>query len=526
MAPRVPVDDLSSSELKLLVVELLGKVAALEATVLCQRDEIARLKGLPPRPRIKPSGLDAAAGRRSGKGGGSTSKRTRGSTRARLVVGEERVLRAARPAGSRFKGYEDAIVQDLHLAPRVIRYRRERWRTPSGETIVAALPDGVVGGFGPALRRFILAGHIQGQVTSGRLTALLEGIGVVISKRQVVRLMSGGLDGLLDEDRAVLRAGLETARWITVDDTGARHANRNGYTTQIGDDRFTAFRTGFSKSRANFLAVLRAGHGDYAVNAAAVAYMRAHRLAGPVIEQLASHRQWHFTGDAAWQAHLETLGISGLEVTPDPVRIATEAALWGALDHHGLLADASIVSDGAGQFRIGRHALCWVHAERLVHKLVPVTEAQHAAVDLLRRLIWRFYGDLKAYRRAPCRRRAAQLRRHFDRIFKRRTGYVTLDRLLARLLDRRSELLRVLDHPEIPLHTNGSENDIRAHVTKRKISGGTHSEAGRNARDVLLGLMKTCQKLDISFFHYLGSRLHIPAEPNIPPLPELITSRA
>lgn len=526
MAPRIPVDDLSTGELKQLVVELLGKVSALEATVSLQREEIARLKGLPPRPPIKPSGLDAAAGSRWAKGGGSKAKRSRGSTRERLVVGEEQVLKAEVPAGCRFKGYEDTIVQDLHLAPRVIRYRRERWRTPSGETIVAGLPGGVVGGFGPGLRRFILAGHVQGQVTSERLTALLEGIGIVISKRQVVRLMSGGLDGLLDEDRAVLRAGLETARWITVDDTGARHANRNGYTTQIGDHRFTAFRTGFSKSRVNFLALLRAGYRDYVVNGAAVAYMRAHHLAGPVIEQLAGHRQRHFAGGAAWQAHLETLAISGLKVTPDPVTVATEAALWGALDHHGLLADACVVSDGAGQFRIGRHALCWVHAERLVHKLLPVTETQRAAVDLLRRLIWWFYGDLKVYRRAPCRRRAAELRRRFDRIFKRRTGYATLDRLLARLQARKSELLRVLDHPEIPLHTNGSENDIRAHVTKRKISGGTHSEAGRTARDVLLGLMKTCQKLDISFFHYLGSRLHIPDAPDIPPLHKLITTRA
>ena len=91
------------------------------------------------------------------------------------------------------------------------------------------------------------------------------------------------------------------------------------------------------------------------------------------------------------------------------------------------------------------------------------------------------------------------MRARFERIFRRRTGYVTLDRLLARLHERKAELLRVLDRPEIPLHTNGSENDIRAHVTKRKISGGTRSEAGRVARDVLLGLMKTCAKLGLSF---------------------------
>ena len=81
----------------------------------------------------------------------------------------------------------------------------------------------------------------------------------------------------------------------------------------------------------------------------------------------------------------------------------------------------------------------------------------------------------------------------------------------------------MLERPEIPLHTNGSENDLRACVTKRRISGGTMSADGRQARDVMLGLMKTCRKLGISFFTYLGDRfgLNGTAE-RIPPLPDLV----
>jgi hypothetical protein len=123
-----------------------------------------------------------------------------------------------------------------------------------------------------------------------------------------------------------------------------------------------------------------------------------------------------------------------------------------------------------------------VHSERLVHKLVPATPEQRRAVEVTRALIWWLYADLKAWARDPCLRRAAALRARFDRIFRRQTDYATLDRLLARLHRRKSELLRVLQHPEIPLHTNSSENDIRACVTKRKISGGTVSTAGRTAR--------------------------------------------
>ena len=119
--------------------------------------------------------------------------------------------------------------------------------------------------------------------------AVLGGIGIGISKRQVVRLLTSRLDGLIAEERDVLRTGLATARWVTVDDTAARHARQDGVTTQIGDERFAAFRTGASKSRQAFLSLLRAGHGEYVINDAALACMRGRALAGPVIEQLAAH---------------------------------------------------------------------------------------------------------------------------------------------------------------------------------------------------------------------------------------------
>lgn len=126
------------------------------------------------------------------------------------------------------------------------------------------------------------------------------------------------------------------------------------------------------------------------------------------------------------------------------------------------------------------------------------------------------------YRRDPTPERKAALRARFDRIFKRRTGFVTLDKLLARLHANKAELLMVLDRPEIPLHTNGSENDIRCQVTKRKISGGTRSDPGRDCRDAFLGLAKTCSKLGISFWDYLGARLAVPGNPAVPPLRDLV----
>lgn len=543
------LETLSLAELRVLVGTLLAKVAELSAANAALkvenqalRDEVARLKGLPPRPPSRPSGMEKATGGSAGPGkGGKRSRRRRGAKRDRDAVTAEVVVKAAPPPGSRFKGYQDILVRELVISAEVVRYRRERWVTPSGATVLAPLPGGIVGGFGPGLRRFLLVAHAQGQVTTERLVALLGGIGIEISKRQVVRLLTSRLDDLVGEDRRVLQAGLSTAPWVTVDDTAARHARQDAFTTQIGDARFTAFRTSTSKSRQNFLSLLRAGHGEYVINDAALAYMSGRALAGPVIEQLAAHPTKVFADEAAWMAHLSALGIDRLAVTPepadrfawhrfasrpDPVRIATEGALWGTIQARGLLQGTVIVSDDAGQFRLGEHALCWVHAERLVHKLVPANDEQRRAVEVTRSLIWWFYADLKAWQRDPCPRRAAALRARFDRIFTRRSGYVVLDRLLARLHRRKAELLRVLERPEIPLHTNASENDIRACVIKRKVSGGTMSTDGRTARDVLLGLMKTCRKLGVSFYRYLGDRLRVPGAMPVPPLPDLVRHAA
>jgi len=525
MSSPLDIDRLSPAELKSLVLKLLEEVTELRRTVAAQRDEIARLKGGPGRPNIKPSkpsGMDKATEPQPGQTRGVGR---RGGTNAKLAIHEERRLEAVAPSGSRFKGYAGFLVQDLAIRAHVTHFRRECWRTPGGQTLTAPLPEGVDGHFGPELRRFVLAQYHQGQVTAPRLVTLLRGFGILISKRQVVRLLIAGKQSFLDEAQGVLRAGLAHAAWVTVDDTGARHKAANGFCTQIGNAQFAWFGTTGSKSRLNFLELLRAGHGDYVINAEALAYMRGRALAGPLIARLAAHADRAFANRAAWNAHLDRLGVSALKVNPDPVLIATEGALWGSLKAHGLLPDTVIVSDDAGQFNVGQHGLCWVHAERLVHKLDTFTDAQRTAQRHVRALIWRFYRDLKAYRRHPAKARKAALRARFDRIFARKTGFVTLDRLLARLRANKSELLKVLDRPEIPLHTNGSENDIRCQVTKRKISGGTRSDAGRDCRDAFLGLYKTCAKLQIAFWDYLGDRLAVPGAPMIPDLAQLISAQ-
>src|SRR6266851_9922271 len=158
LPPTESVEELPLAELRRLVLALIDEVTRLGAENRDLKDEIARLKGLPPRPKFrgKPSGMEKATSASSGVKG--RSKRRRCAKRDKLTVTREVVLKASPPIGSRFLGYEDILVQDLRIEAETVRYRRERWRTASGERVVAALPAGIRGGYGPELRRFIAAG--------------------------------------------------------------------------------------------------------------------------------------------------------------------------------------------------------------------------------------------------------------------------------------------------------------------------------------------------------------------------------
>lgn len=276
-----------------------------------------------------------------------------------------------------------------------------------------------------------------------------------------------------------------------------------------------------SKSRINFLQLLHAGDITYALNPHALSYLSEEHLPKEPLRRLqAAHPQTTIVGTTAWEAHLDALGITNARHR----RIATEGALLGGLIDKGFSLDMVIVSDGAGQFAILLHALCWVHAERLVHKLIPLNDQHRLDQERVRGEIWDLYADLKAYQRDPDPALIPILEARFEAIFTQQTSFATLNQTLKRLHRHKQKRLLVLKRPEIVLHTNGSEGDIRGYVKWRKISGGTRSELGKRCRDGFASLKKTCRKLGISFWGYLGDR--IGGHHNIPPLPDIIRERA
>jgi hypothetical protein len=305
-----------------------------------------------------------------------------------------------------------------------------------------------------------------------------------------------------------------------VDDSGARHQGRNGYVTQMGNDFFAWFQSTGSKSRINFLELLRAGNTDYSLTDAALFYMKQQQLPAQPLAQLQLCQGRTLTNTADWYALLDSLSITKQRHR----KIATEGALLGSVLNHGLCHDLVIVSDDAGQFNILLHALCWIHTERLVHKMLPLNETHRQEIAGIREQIWYFYEDLKRYKRSADKAQQKILKQRFDKIFTQKTSYATLNQTLKRIHNNKTELLMVLDRPEIPLHTNGSETDIRDFVKKRKVSGGTRSDEGRCCRDTFASLKKTCRKLEISFWQYLQDRLGIAVMP-VDYLPDMITAR-
>lgn len=524
-----------------LVESLLRVINQLQATVQQQQlrieqleDEVRRLKGLPDQPKRNkpsrsplndPSGPPSASGEQKkpntpdGKRPGSAK---RSKTRHLVIHHDVPLLLDDLPVGTRFLGYQDFTVQDLRIESCNTRYRRGRYQLPDGMIVTAPLPQGVQSHFGPTLRQFGLYQHFHNHVTQPLLHEQLLEFGIDISAGQVNRLLTEGHEAFHQEKDSLLPAAREVSTYLHADDTSAKHRGKGGHTLHIGNDLFASFFTTDTKSRVNFLKILLSPHQGYLFNGDALFYLECFKVPQKLLAQLESVECALYENDESWEAQLDAWAIKSAEQR----RLMTEGALWANMLAHDLYSDLVFVSDDAAQFKLLAflHALCWVHMERHVAQLIPLTDAERAAHEAARDAIWEYYQRLKAYRESPTPQQRARLEKDFDRLFLKETGWSELNEALQNIHGKKSELLLVLDHPEIPLHNNLSENDIRQYVKKRKISAGTRSEAGRRCRDTFLSLKTTCRKLGVTFWRYLQDRLGNLHE--IPPLADLIRSKA
>ena len=517
MLPLTPLPPISEDEMTPLVRALItrneefaGIILALREQVQLLKDEIAVLKGQKSRPKIPPNRLEKDRPGSSGSGNGKEGEGKRpGSAKrnktAALEIDETRQIRPKNiPPGAKFKGWSDYVVQELSITKKVILFQLASFVGTDGKTIQAQLPSEYrTGHFGPQLIAFCLYQYNQCHVTQPLLLEAIREFGVDISAGQLNIILVENKEAYHAEKEDLLEPALRGAGYFNTDDTGARHDGKNGYCTHIGGSLFSYFKSTESKSRINFLEVLRGRYTDYIVSDECLEYMFDHGASDDLLNILEEAPRRHFANFTKWIKHLGRLGI----VSEKEQRLATEGALIGSLFSHGFHGDLVIVSDDAPQFVLSLNALCWIHAERHFRKFIPVSDQIRLELEQVRDAVWNLYRGLKTYKADPKVDQKEALSKEFDRVFTMRTSSAALNDLIDRTRANKDRLLRVLDYPHIPLHNNDSERDIREYVKRRKISGSTRSAAGRRARDTFTSLKKTCRKLGISFWKYLKDRV-------------------
>jgi len=518
--------NLTEAELTPTLTLLVAYIEQQQETILKQQSEIetlkaelVRLKKLPKKPKIRPSKLSKSDTDKGSGRPGKSGKSRKG--KKRLTIHKTEIIKPdCLPQGSRLLGYEDYTVQDLLIQPHNTHYRLARYKTPDGKTVTGSLPEELKGShFGITLKSYIIYQYYHQRVTQPLILQQLSEWGIHISSGQINNILIQDKTAFHLEKDELLSAGINNSRYIHVDDTGSRHDGRNGYCTHIGNESFAWFSSTGSKSRINFLELLCGRSMDYTINASALNYMRIQKLPQGPLNAISNCIKFICDNKEEWKGFLQHLKITNKR----HVRIATEGALLGTLSASNLSSDLVIMSDDAGQFNVLLHALCWVHADRIFQRIVPYNDRQARDLENVQTQFWKIYKELKQYKEKPTPDLKAAIDAHFDQLCSTKTSFATLKQALKRLASNKEELLLVLERPDIPLHNNLSERDIREYVIKRKISGSTRSENGRRCRDTFASLKKTCKKQRLSFWKFLCDRLR--KQNLVPYLPDLLSEK-
>ena len=502
----------------------LNAIAQLQEENQHLKDEIATLKGQKPRPKIPPSILEGvkSADKKNNKNKVSRGKHPRRKKTAHLEIhSRNRIKPESIPMGAVFKGCQKFTVQDIILRPYNTIYELERWQLADGTYVTGKLPENIQGHYGPQLVCYILHQYYGCRITEPLLFAQLKEMGVLISEGQLSNILIQAKEAFHHEKNELLPAGITATGQIKVDDTGARHKGRNGYSTIIGNEYFTYIVSTDSKSRINFLQVLHGGSPRYLINEDTADYIESLRPSHWLKSYLVSLVKDHSMTKTEWETFLHEMNIR----SAGDVKLATEAALFASLIATGIPKDLGVHGDDAGQFNVFVRSLCWIHEERHYRKLIPSDDATRQAIEQVRGEIWNLYKGLQEYQMAPSDNLKAKLTSAFDELFQnKKTTSPTLNHQLAKTHAKKVELLRVLERPKTPLHNNGTETDAREMVVKRKISGGTRSEEGQKCRDTFISIKKTCVKLGICFLRFLEDRIGRLCK--IPRLAQIILERS
>ena len=493
-----------------------------EAIIRQLSDELKKSKKLPQKPNLKPNNSPKGSklnpndtsqkgkvqngnppNNKRNKRGGSKKGKTKKS-KNEIRIDEKIVCEPNGPVPERFKliGYKKRVVQNLIIKTHNIEYSIPRfYDRHAKKTFPIDLPAGVKGHFGGTLRTFVLFLHHTGRVTEKNLKIFLTEMGCQISSGQIHKILTEKNDLFHEEKDDILKTGLRVSDVVQTDHMGVRHSGKNGYCNVICNELFTVFNTVHSKSRLSFLKILGCNKAWFTFNEAAFSYLKKMKLPKKWIDLFDY-------GDKFDENDLyDLLKKNKININSKVHRSILEAGLMGYLFESGFNMEIILHSDGAKEFMLFIHCLCWIHAARPIKEINASTEYEAKLIENALTKFWEFYKKLKAYKINPTQKEAKRLESEFVAIFSEKTGYDSLDKAINGILLKKDQLLLVLKRPEAPIHNNGSETEGRESVVRTRISK-TNSEIGTKSRDTFLSLMKTTRKLKISFWDYLYDRIH------------------
>ena len=515
-----------------LVEELVAENRKLREENQRLRDENNCLKGEQGKPRVRASkkpGTTSASDHSSEQARRRRKKRTRRPKVRRIQIDRECKLELDRtqlPEDAAFKGYVPVVVQDVRLTTDNIRFLKEKRYSPNQkQTYLAELPIGYAGEFGPGVHALVRVLYHAVNTSEPKIVEFFEHVGVHISSGQVSNLLIKNQDRFHAEKDAVYEAGLRSSPWQHIDETGTRVNGVNQYCHVVCSPLYTVYLTTEKKNRLTVIDVLtNLRPRAYLLLAKTYDWLRQAKVSESVLGRLQCLPQDRTFGDEQFNRlldeHLADVNAQHRR------RILEAAAITAYQTQQEIPVVQLLLSDDAPQFKriTDELALCWVHDARYYKKLSPAVTCHRRLLDEFRDRYWAFYDQLLAYRKAPAPEQVPRLETEFDELFSTVTGYTGLDRRIAMTRDKKEALLMVLCHPEIPLHNNPAEIEMRRRVRKRDVSFGPRTEDGKRAWDTFATLLATTKKLGVSFYHYVYDRMTESGE--IPNLAELIVERA
>jgi hypothetical protein len=246
----------------------------------------------------------------------------------------------------------------------------------------------------------------------------------------------------------------------------------------------------------------------------------------PVRQKLAGVAQGVLLTEAALETLLCSLFPDHEKSALHRTRIKEATAIAAYHQETGQPVVKVLLCDDAPQFKLLTEelGLCWVHDGRHYKKLSPVVPQHAQWLETFRARYWDFYAQLLAFKANPSAQCATTLSTEFDQLFATQTGYEDLDERIAKTRAKKTMLLLVLRHPELPLHNNACELEARVAARRRDVSLHTMTEAGTRACDTMTSIVRTAKKLGLSAFKYIRDRVSLSFQ--LTSLAELIRVRA